>query len=240
MAQWYYASGGTQSGPVEDAALRQLATSGGLAPNDLVWKEGMPEWVPASRIKALFPAGAGGGTDAAVATAAPAYAAQPAGTSYDRAAGSPGTLAYAGGGGGGSTVSPVAVQMLAQTKPWVRLFSILMFVGFGIIALFSLFGLFAGVMVGGRASALGLIPSLVNLAVAALYFFPALFLSRYASRIGSLVASNRAEDLEGALEAQKSFWKFIGILTAIWLGLVLILVLLMVVLGVAGASGAFG
>lgn len=54
-AEWYYAQNGAQNGPVLSATLRQLARAGRLAPGDLVWKQGMAEWVPASRIRGLFP-----------------------------------------------------------------------------------------------------------------------------------------------------------------------------------------
>jgi hypothetical protein len=53
--QWYYQPrGGKQVGPVSGTELRQLAASGQLSPTDLVWKEGMGAWVPASSIKGLF------------------------------------------------------------------------------------------------------------------------------------------------------------------------------------------
>ena len=53
---WYYASGGKQMEPVTAAELRQLAGSGFLQPTDLIWKEGMANWVKASAMKNLFPA----------------------------------------------------------------------------------------------------------------------------------------------------------------------------------------
>lgn len=52
---WYYTVDGNQQGPVSAAELKQLATSGSLKPQDLVWKEGMPEWTPAKNLKGLFP-----------------------------------------------------------------------------------------------------------------------------------------------------------------------------------------
>src|SRR5687768_1462149 len=96
MAQWHYASGGTQTGPVTEAALKQAALTGLLAPSDMIWKEGMAEWVPASRLKGLFPAGGGAAPVAAVAPHAPAEGAeypapQPA---DDGTYSAPATLAY--------------------------------------------------------------------------------------------------------------------------------------------------
>lgn len=66
---WYYTSEGKQMEPVTAGELKQLAGSGFLKPADMVWKEGMANWVPASSLKGLFPAGA--------PAAATAVAAQP-------------------------------------------------------------------------------------------------------------------------------------------------------------------
>ena len=54
-AEWYYARNKKQHGPVSSAGLKELAQSGELRPTDLIWKEGLPEWTPASSIKNLFP-----------------------------------------------------------------------------------------------------------------------------------------------------------------------------------------
>src|SRR5690349_25171905 len=51
---WYYAQDDEQKGPISGTDLRQLASSGKLSAEDLVWKEGMAEWVPAQKVKGLF------------------------------------------------------------------------------------------------------------------------------------------------------------------------------------------
>ena len=48
---WYYAINNQQHGPVSEAELRDLADRGRLGPRDLVWKDGMAEWVPASTVR---------------------------------------------------------------------------------------------------------------------------------------------------------------------------------------------
>ncbi len=53
-AQWYYAQGDKQIGPVTSAQIRQLVGAGVLGREDLVWREGMEEWIPAQGIKGLF------------------------------------------------------------------------------------------------------------------------------------------------------------------------------------------
>ena len=55
MTTWHFHKNGQRFEPVSSQQLKKLAASGELAADDLVWKEGMPEWVAAGRIKGLFP-----------------------------------------------------------------------------------------------------------------------------------------------------------------------------------------
>jgi TM2 domain-containing membrane protein YozV len=52
---WYYAKNNERLGPVPLAELRSLITKGGLQPSDLVWSEHLPGWVPAKKVRELFP-----------------------------------------------------------------------------------------------------------------------------------------------------------------------------------------
>jgi TM2 domain-containing membrane protein YozV len=52
---WYYAINHQRYGPVSEADLRDMAERGKLDPRDLVWKDGMPQWVAAETIHGLFP-----------------------------------------------------------------------------------------------------------------------------------------------------------------------------------------
>ncbi len=52
--EWLYSTeDDEQQGPVSAKELQQLAKNGELSADDLVWKEGMDEWAPASKIKGL-------------------------------------------------------------------------------------------------------------------------------------------------------------------------------------------
>jgi hypothetical protein len=51
---WHYSDGEQRHGPVTAAELKALADTGRLTPDSLVWKDGMPEWKPAKRVKDLF------------------------------------------------------------------------------------------------------------------------------------------------------------------------------------------
>lgn len=48
--EWYYARGGQRLGPLAAENLKELAVSGRLQGDDLVWTAGMAEWAEARRI----------------------------------------------------------------------------------------------------------------------------------------------------------------------------------------------
>jgi membrane protease subunit (stomatin/prohibitin family) len=51
--QFFLALNGQQAGPFDEAALRQHAATGQLAPDTLVWKAGMASWTPARDVAEL-------------------------------------------------------------------------------------------------------------------------------------------------------------------------------------------
>jgi uncharacterized RDD family membrane protein YckC len=53
MEEWYYAINGVQQGPVSREALIQMLVNGQVAGDSLVWREGMGDWLPASRVPEL-------------------------------------------------------------------------------------------------------------------------------------------------------------------------------------------
>lgn len=61
---WYYARGESEQGPISTAQIKALAATGALRRDDLVWKEGMENWLPASDVDELFPPGKRKGKEA--------------------------------------------------------------------------------------------------------------------------------------------------------------------------------
>lgn len=55
-SQWYVGRGGERSGPFSSDQLRSLVEKGQLAAGDLVWKEGMAEWIDCAKVQGLLPA----------------------------------------------------------------------------------------------------------------------------------------------------------------------------------------
>jgi SNF family Na+-dependent transporter len=96
-----------------------------------------------------------------------------------------------------------------------------------------------GLAIGSISTMVGNVGGVVFLIVypvlGVLYIFPCLFLSRYASTITQFESSHQRADLENALDAQRSFWKFVGIMALVGLVLALVAIPLAIIAGVAGA-----
>lgn len=113
MSDWYYAHQGQQKGPVPVSELERLAANGDFDPeNDLIWKEGMDDWKPASTV-AGFPLAKSPATQAPPADA-------------DSAAADP----YASPSSGYDDASPLAGADLPAVKP----------ANFGLFAFFTIVG----------------------------------------------------------------------------------------------------
>jgi hypothetical protein len=54
--EWYYAKGDQKQGPITSEQFRGLAMSGALKPTDLVWTEGMTDWIEASAVQSWISA----------------------------------------------------------------------------------------------------------------------------------------------------------------------------------------
>lgn len=52
--QWFFSTDGHRQGPYTAKEMRLAADSGRLAPDDMVWREGMSNWVKATRVRGLF------------------------------------------------------------------------------------------------------------------------------------------------------------------------------------------
>ena len=154
--------------------------------------------------------------------------------------------AAADGRTAGASLSPLAQQYLDQTRPWVKFMSVVTFIGAGLTMVLGLVVLVISMFSGAAAAnqeAPGLLGSAVGggllallyLAMACVYIAPGLYLFRYAGAIGRLKVNPTAGVLEDALKHQKSFWRFVGILSVVGLALAVVVLGLAVVAGVIGA-----
>ena len=81
----------------------------------------------------------------------------------------------------------------------------------------------------------GIVLAVIYGIFAFIYIFPALKLWKYASCIGNLISSGTSSDLEMALNEQRSFWKFIGMIFLVLLSLYALIFIGAIVLGGIGA-----
>ena len=135
----------------------------------------------------------------------------------------------------GLDLQAVAAQ-LGRTQPWVRFLAIL---GFVVAALMIVMGLLAGALgavagangPGGRAELVVLL--FIYPLMGVLYIYPSLCLLRYANSIRTFLAAPAGSHLEAALDAQRAFWKFAGILAIISIVMTVLIFVLAIVVGVA-------
>ena len=127
-------------------------------------------------------------------------------------------------------------SQLARTQPWVRFLSIMGFVTAGLMIVLGL----AGGAIGAAAGQTEMIVLLfLYPLMGVIYIYPSLCLLRYANSTRDYLKAPSSQHLEAALDAQRSFWKFAGILTAISIVAAVLVFVLAIVLGVAaGLAGA--
>jgi hypothetical protein len=209
---------------VAEGELKQLIGTGQLPPEVLVWRPGLAEWTKASLIPELQvirldpPAPLAPAPEGRNLFEAPKAVAlsdsEP--TSLEAKA------AVAG-----------ALEALRATKPWARFLGVLGIIGISLMVLVSIAMAFmsrGGFK--GMPAPLRVVLPIVYLLMGAFQIPPAIYLNRYASRIGALLQSHAPEDLAKALEAQKAFWRYVGIFA-----LVMICLYAMVIVIVVGAAG---
>ena len=132
-------------------------------------------------------------------------------------------------------------DILRRTAPWVRLMAVILFSASGLMMLGGLLfalgvGLARSLAPGQSSPSLDAVPAvfagLIYLAFGGINMFPATFLWRFANRSKQYVASPNAATLEQALDAQRSYWKFMGIFTVIAMGCAVLVAVIAVVAGV--------
>jgi hypothetical protein len=145
------------------------------------------------------------------------------------------------------SLNSTAQQYLNQTRPWVRFLSVLVFISSGFMVLAGIGMILAGIVGGAALSrtnpvggpAVMIVSGFFYFILAILYIAPGIFLSRYASAIKLLETTPSPEALELALKNQKSFWRFVGIITLIFLILTVVAIVIGVIFATMMASRGF-
>lgn len=141
-----------------------------------------------------------------------------------------------------------AIRQLAGTKPWVRFISVMMFIGAAFLVLtgvvmMSMGGVLAQAVPNNQvfAGGLGFVVGAVYLVMALFHIYPGLRLWKYASRIGDVMRAPTSANLEAALQEQRKFWKFVGVVVLVFVilyALAIVGFIVMAMTGVIKAQGA--
>ncbi len=133
---------------------------------------------------------------------------------------------------------------LYEAAKWGKFLAIMGFIICGLIILIGIFfgsimGKFAGAdeaLGGGMMAGMGAMMAVVYVVIAVVYFFPCLYLFRFATKMKTALNGNDQAQLNASFENLKSMFKFVGILTVIILVLYAVLFLFAIVAGVASTS----
>ena len=142
----------------------------------------------------------------------------------------------------GFVITEASRGYLRETAKWAKFLAI---VGFVIMGFLVLFGLFFGAIMGSTMSGLedaGLGAGIgagafgaIYVVMALLYFFPTLYLYRFATRTKQALLDSDSEGLAWGLEQLKSTFKFMGIMMIVILALYALMFLFAIVFGAAAA-----
>lgn len=202
MPDWHYTSGGQQHGPVSEDQLRALVAAGSIRPSDLVWNQSLPQWVPAGQAGMVMPAQG--------AAPNPGYAVAAAPASY-------GALGYEAPSADAIPFTDHSLQLLRQTRPWAMFIAIMFFIFGGLCVIAGVTVAAAASFVKGGGVGIPVWLGLIYVVLAVVYILPAIYMSRFCSRVGRLARLRQATDLEGALAAMKSTFRVSGILMIIFI-----------------------
>lgn len=132
---------------------------------------------------------------------------------------------------------------LKETARWAKFLAVLGFICCGFMVLIALFfGTFitaalrmSGSMADGTAltGAMGALISGVYIVIGLLLFLPCLYLYNFGSKMQVALRTNDQEQLTKSFKNLKAHYRYIGIFTLIYLGLMVLLMLL----GVLGSLG---
>ena len=89
---------------------------------------------------------------------------------------------------------------------------------------------------GAPAGMFMIFMALIYAVCSLIYIYPALKLWKYANGIERLIHTGSEQDLVDALDQQRSFWKFVGVMMIIMLGLYAVVIVFAIIAGMVGGA----
>ena len=129
-------------------------------------------------------------------------------------------------------ISEKALFYLKAASPWMRFLGIIGFIGCGFLVLFGIFMVTLPAIFlrmadipdteveaarQGVVGIMGAVGGLFYILAAVLSFFPSRWLYKTGAKLRSYARTGSDLDLEEAFRNSRAFWKFLGIITIIWL-----------------------
>lgn len=143
------------------------------------------------------------------------------------------------------TIDPVTKEHLSETAKWARFLAIIGMVFLVVGIIFGLSGIWftslvnpmgGGDMGASPTPALGVFMAVYMFVIAVIWFFPLLYLYRFAARMRTALNGNDQQALNTSFQNLKMCIRFVGIVTIIALALtVLGVVLIAITVGSAGS-----
>lgn len=116
-----------------------------------------------------------------------------------------------------SNISPTAIEQMRKSARWMKILAILVFSFLGLMFLSILFVFGSN---GGVGSPLWTVIFLL------LYFLPTLYLYQAGTHFKKYADENNPNDLETAFSKQHAFFQFIGVVSFVLLGIVILMVVI--------------
>ncbi len=159
----------------------------------------------------------------------------------------PSSNVFAASSAVGEGITDGVIEQLRRTKGWVKLLGVLFIIGAVLMFIFGLVVMLGGGAIGfaemsgaGVASGAMMVGmGIGNTIFGLLYLYPGIKLWKYGSSIDRLIQDRSNVTLEAALNEQRGFWKFVGVITLVVIVLYgLIIVGVGVFAGIAATSGS--
>lgn len=134
---------------------------------------------------------------------------------------------------------------LSEAAKWAKFLAIVGFVVCGLIVIAGIFaGSFLSVMSGAYSdeyrgstaltSGMGAVMAVMYIGMAILFFFPYLFLFRFANQMKSALNTNDQQTLNSSFQNLKVMFRYVGILTIVLLSFYALAILMVIVTAASG------
>lgn len=131
-------------------------------------------------------------------------------------------------------LSEQSISYLRVTQKWVKFLAILSFIGLGILFLAAIGLLISGLFIGNLTEVSFVLPILgfLYLILAGINFVPTWYLYKFSSNLEKMLNFRDNLKMEEAFRYLMAYYRFIGIMTIVILGIYLIVTIISAIAGI--------